>query len=240
MTTTRASGTERRLAHLAPLASIAVLVGLASVFPLAARARPEDAAHKRAVAEAMTSAPRFIGPWTGIDAPVPAEAQKLLRPNAILSRTYTRPGRSGVHVLIVHCNDARDMIGHYPPICYPGSGWVLATTPTDVRLRILADDAARPFRMYEFRRLREHGVEEQIRIFDAFILPDGTVTGEIDDINRLSERVAVSARGLAQVQVITPGRTALDDAVAVAEELLQGLSALAQTLRIGQGETHDE
>ena len=59
---------------------------------------------------------------------VPPEAQELLRPNAIFSRRFQRPGEIGVHVLVVHCSDARDMIGHYPPICYPSSGWVSTIT----------------------------------------------------------------------------------------------------------------
>src|SRR5688572_2802518 len=73
------------------------------------------------------------GRWTGKDQPLPTAAQKLLRPNAWISRTYEDKqraefgaaaggGERAATLLIVQCRDSRDMLGHYPPRCYRSHG----------------------------------------------------------------------------------------------------------------------
>jgi hypothetical protein len=80
---------------------------------------------KKAIEDIPTT---LVGPtgniWSGKDTDVPPEATKLLRPNKILSREYVQQGgeNASVSLLIVHCSDARDLQGHYPPRCYPASG----------------------------------------------------------------------------------------------------------------------
>ena len=99
-------------------------------------------------------------------------------------------------------------------------------------LAIDADGVRLPVRMYRFRQMQGPGRDVRIRIFNAFVLPDGTVTSDIDDINRQSERLAVSARGVAQLQVITS--EAVDEEVAAdaAGEVLGGMTGLFEALRI--------
>src|SRR6185295_1872887 len=86
---------------------------------------PSAAEHKRQVADVIEQVPWNIPPWHGEPkGQIQPEAQRLLRLNAMLSRQYTCTDRPTVHILLVHCGDARDMTGHYPPICYPSSGWI--------------------------------------------------------------------------------------------------------------------
>jgi len=228
----------RRLSGTAPLLSLLLLMGLSCGLPNRV-ALDEGAARRQAeIAAAMNAVPFFVGDWIGEDEAVPREAQKLLRPNATLSRRYRRPGGTWLHLLVVHCSDARDMIGHYPPVCYPSSGWVAVPLPEpDVELVI--EEQRVPVRTYMFRRVREHGTEETIRVFNAFVLPDGTVTRTIGDINRQAERRAVSAQGVAQMQIISTVGISREEAVAAAGELLGGMPALRQALGIGQGATHE-
>src|SRR5262249_8764982 len=92
--------------------------------------KPEDfeAYHVQAKA-AIESLPLTIRSWSGKDTnDVPKEAQKLLKPNKILSRIYKdvsvasmyRP--RAVSLLIVQCKLSGDMVGHFPPVCYPSKG----------------------------------------------------------------------------------------------------------------------
>ncbi|MDY7109363.1 MAG: hypothetical protein SYC29_12075, partial [Planctomycetota bacterium] len=134
--------------------------------------------------------------------------------------------------------DARDMIGHYPPICYPSAGWV-AIPPPDPDVHVILDDRPVPVRTYMFRRVRENGVEETIRVFNGFVLPDGTVTREFSDIQGQSERLAVSTQGVAQVQIISAGGISRTEAIEAAGELLTGMPGLAGALGIGQGATNE-
>ena len=226
-----------RLAALAPWATLAILCGFSSVLPNHVGHDAGAAQRKAEVAEAMAAAPFFIGAWVGRDEEVPPEAQKLLRPNAILSRFYQKPGGAWVRVLVVHCGDARDMIGHYPPVCYPSSGWVAldGDGPPHATIR-LRDGVELPVQSYGFRRMHEHGREVRIRIFNAFVLPDGSTTRNISDINRQSERLAVAVQGVAQLQVITSTDVSRAEAVTAAAEVLDGLRDLLDALRVGERE----
>ncbi len=229
-----------RTRMIAPWATLALIATMSMALPNRVEFDEASVQRRDQISEAMSSAPFFIGPWIGEDTPVLREAQELLRPNAILSRSYQRPGVMRLHLLLVHCSDARDMIGHYPPICYPSSGWVrVPVADHDGDIEIIVDENALPMRTYLFRRVEDHGVEEVIRIFNAFILPDGSVTRDIDDINRQSERLVVSVRGVAQVQIVSEASVSQEKAVAAAQELLMGMPALLEALGIGQGEKNE-
>lgn len=229
----------RKVSVFAPWLTIALLVGMSRALPTHVVMDEQAQARKAEIASTMDDVPFIIGGWIGEDAPVPPEAQKLLRPNAMLSRTYSQPGHGRVHVLVVHCGDARDMIGHYPPVCYPSAGWVRmpVTDHEFTELEVLGERL--PVHQYQFRRMRENGAEDRIRIFNAFVLPDGTGTRDIDDINRQSERLAVSVQGVAQLQVIVNATVSYEEAAASAGELLSGMPDLMHSLGMGQGADSD-
>lgn len=225
---------------VSPWVTIVVLAAMAWALPNRAALNPDADVQKLRVAAALSDAPYFIeGKWIGEDArdKIPREAQQLLRPNAILSRTYTAPGEPAMHVLVIHCGDARDMIGHYPPICYPSSGWLALEPQTGVDRSLQVLDHTFPMREYCFSRARNFAGEDVIRVFNTFVLPDGLVTPNIEAINRQSERLAVTTRGVAQVQVITMATVPLDKAQAAVAELLNGMSAMFQALAIREGDS---
>ena len=126
------------------------------------------------------------------------------------------------------------MIGHYPPICYPSSGWLPEVSDESVENELQLTDGLLPVHIYRFRRIRDQGAPQQIRIFSAFILPDGTTTRLIDDVNKQSQRLAVSTRGVAQLQIITPAQLTEAEAQEVASELLMGMGDLFDALRVGK------
>jgi hypothetical protein len=100
-----------------------------------------------------------------------------------------------------------------------------------------AGELALPVQTYEFRHVRDHATEDVIRIFNAFILPDGRVTRDINDIHRQSERLAVSVQGVAQLQVITAQDLPLAQAIEAADQLLGGMPDLFNALCVGQGDS---
>src|SRR2546423_7112207 len=115
--------------RIAVLLSMALLSGMTlEAFSLR---RPEDAEpyHAR-VRKAAEDLPIRIGEWAVLNpndkGDVPKEAVTLLRPNVIFCRKYTNmsSGRT-VTFLLVQCGDARDLVGHYPPVCYGNQGWTL-------------------------------------------------------------------------------------------------------------------
>ena len=112
--------------YLAPLTAIAVLVmmqGWKATLPDASVGVPFRARVKEAIAQF----PLQAGPWEGVNIPLPQEAVALLHPSAYLSRQYTEvTSGDRVAFLVIEAEDARDMMGHYPPNCYPAFGDTLS------------------------------------------------------------------------------------------------------------------
>jgi len=231
------------LSLAAPWVTLIILVALAFLLPCRVEFSTEGAERQREIATAMkNSVPFFIEDWIGQDRleDVPPAAQKLLKPNAIFSRKYRHFGEArgethSVHVVMVHCGDTRDMIGHYPPICYPSSGWVATTLDEPVVTSLEVGEYELPIAVYYFRRVDENGNETIIRVYNTFILPDGQVTPQRRQISKQSERLALSVQGVAQLQIITSMSIPQEDAADAASVLLSGMDELFNTLHLGQG-----
>src|SRR5215212_3483805 len=107
--------------YIPAILTVALLLGLTA--ETLSRPRPGDAEPFHAHAFAATSAMATPDGWTFTDLKIPDGAVALLKPNARICRQYFTPIRP-FQFLLIQCRDARDMGGHYPPVCYPASGWV--------------------------------------------------------------------------------------------------------------------
>jgi hypothetical protein len=152
--------------------------------------------------------------WNGVDTDVPAAATQLLKPNVILSRRYIeqRPdgseGRFG-DLLIVQCRDARDMQGHYPPICYPANGdtlvqseqrdWQMPASPGDPNTGIVIMGM-------EYTFVRSFGVDTNRRIvYNFFVIPNVPHTcRDIDAVYKVGEDYQRRYYGSAEFQLVMP------------------------------------
>lgn len=221
-----------------PEAAPAIALALMLVAPGVLGGGDADAAALRAresqLREAFAAAPFRVGAWVGTDVEVPRAAVEILQPTAILSRRF-RHLTSGLDatLLIVHCADARDMQGHYPPVCYPANGWIL---PRDGAAACPLGGDAEATR-YDFERLDDVGARRRLRVFNYFVLPDGTSGPDMASVNRLARRRSLSALGVAQVQVAFDGDLDEPTCRAAAEELLAGVAPLLASLG-DPGEAH--
>lgn len=166
------------------------------------RPKPGDAEpyHAR-VRAAVDEIPRQIEGWVGVDAKVPEAAQKLLKPNAIRSRTYRDldTGHAATFV-IVHTKDARDMLGHYPPNCYPRSGWTLE----DARRRTWEVHGVRLEGMeYRFSVTRPGEFSERVVVDNLLILPGGEFATDMDEVIDLASDYTRHFFGAGQIQLLT-------------------------------------
>lgn len=176
--------------------SLALLGGLAAESSLRPQADAAEPYHERIKALAA-QAPMQIGDWVGADHRPPAEAIRLLKPNVILCRQYVnvRTGRS-VQFLLVHCKDARDIHGHYPPVCYPGHGMKL-------RSAVEADWNVEQTRIvgkqYEFaeQRLGTGG-----KLVENFLIVPGHYVRDMDAVGERAGDYTQRFFGAAQVQVV--------------------------------------
>ncbi|QQE11070.1 exosortase-associated EpsI family protein [Planctomycetota bacterium] len=195
------------------------------------RPKPADAtAFHTAAQKAIYSFPYTIGDWVGRDQEIPASAIKLLQPNAILSRHYVN-NKSGesASLLIVQTRNARDMVGHYPPICYPANGYTQTKAmPIDWNasgLNMIGTD-------YTFSIQRQNSTP-QLNVANFIILPNGKVVPDMDALNRAAADYTRFFQGAAQLQLVTNQNYSDEQRERIFNELIGQNISIIQTLLSG-------
>jgi hypothetical protein len=194
-----------------PILSCGLLAGI--VAEQGTHLKPVDVEpyHTRAKV-AIDQIPYVIGSWTGDDEEVPPAAQKLLRPNAILSRRYVEQtagdaaradDRRSAQILIVQCRDSRDMVGHYPPICYRSRG--MTPDPKHTMPRDWTVNGMRiPGHEYHFTEVT-HGLTSYTTVYNFFIVPGRGIVRDMKGVELAAEDYQQRYFGAAQFQVVFHG-----------------------------------
>ena len=198
---------------LPPLMSLALLGGIAA--EQARHLKPADVEpyHARCKA-AMESVPYIIGSWTGKDDPVPLAAEKLLKPNAILSRTYLDNSSEDAYqprmasLLIVQCRDSRDMIGHYPPICYRAQGMTIDQKDSRPR-NWKVGNMTIPGYEYQFTEVWQ-GQTNHTTVYNFLIVPGRGIVRDMKGVEEAAEDYQQRYFGAAQFQVVFHGLASAD------------------------------
>lgn len=230
-----ADGTIRRAAP--PVVAIVVLLVASSLGGLRAREYAGADAYHASVAAAIDEFPADIGDdWRGFNiSPQPA-AQELLRPNRVVQRQYRhRLSDHSFGVLIVHCRDARDMRGHYPPVCYPASGWSLSNVD---QLDIEFGGEAFPAREYGFER-RVRGLDQTLSTLNFFILPsdgDPVIVAGMDELMRARQTRLAPGLGAAQVQILGLAELPPDLRKQTLAQILEQIRPIARAIAEGTNE----
>ena len=232
-----------RLNPIAPVLSLVVLL----LFPWYLGAHAVDelgiAARHAEVRDAIESVPEKLGNWVSkSEVAIPTGALNILRPNAYVSRRYQRigAGRSVFATLmLIHCSDVRDMSGHYPPVCYPRSGWV--PFPDRVVDAEIERDDGRDLvvRFYRFGRIGANGIEQMITVADTFILPQGESTVDMGVVINAAGKAQRSAKGVAQIQIYFEGDVPEEIAETMVGELLRSLPQSLIDVLMGTARTSE-
>lgn len=202
--------------------ALALLIGMIALSSDRAPTPEADEQYLTRVSEAISGIPYRIGRWIGADVEAQAPAVRLLRPNKLLQRRYVLPdGSDSISLLVVHCSDARDMQGHYPPVCYPAHGWIIErSSPTDFAIggfRV-------PAKVYELTSIRQ-GTERRMSILNFFVVPSESqaLAADMEAVNRASAASARSGQGAAQMQLIVPNHRSIEDITRLMEEFAPAL-----------------
>lgn len=214
---------------LAPVVAMVTLLALAMWPNLIGGAvdRTATDARVREVGVKLTATPFRLGDWIGTDEELPAAALEILHASSVVSRQYTnlRTGERA-RLAIVYCGDARDMLGHHPPICYPRSGWSATAEPSDARMdpsALSVQGNAIPTNVYRFHKVDSSGLDRRITIVGFFAVPGVGLTSDEGCLREQSGSRAQSALGVGQVQVLLDGHPDREVVERVAKSLLESL-----------------
>jgi hypothetical protein len=158
------------------------------------------------------------GPWIGSPSKVPDSAIQLLQPNAILSLRYVNQHFSdAVSLLIVNCRNAGDLMGHYPPICYPSQGEEEMTKQRQARVWHLPHMDVHGM---EYHFAPKSPTDEEQTVYNFFVIPrvpsrtvahkelDGVICPDMDGVDASGEDYQRRHFGAAEFQLVTgPGLT---------------------------------
>jgi hypothetical protein len=178
--------------------TIALLLGLTA--ETRSRPRPADADpfHTRVKAFEIN----FINPegWTSQDQKIPDGAAALLRPNLTICRQYFKPR---FQFLLVQCRDARDMGGHYPPVCYPASGCVVVGDEHGRGMTWNIGGKSFIGKEYEFSHFEEGQTRTQV-VDNLLILPRGSdcYVQDIKEVRAFAADYLSRFYGAAQIQFV--------------------------------------
>lgn len=160
------------LKYIAPIITIGLLTGLA-IDTAARHEMPEGIeAYQARVRDSLKLIPYSMGDWVGKDTEIRQEALKILDANSTLSRVYSdmRTGRTAT-MLLVQCADARSLLGHYPPVCYPSQGW---SEISSIPFSLATTDGPIPATEYGFR-YDLMDASNPLEVLHFTVLPDGQI-----------------------------------------------------------------
>ena len=217
------------ISRWAPVGALALLAGM--TWQQMAQPSPEDAEpyHNR-VERVVNDVPYELGAWEAVEVPVPQAAVDLLRPNAILSRRYrNQQTGASVSLLVVHCRDARDMAGHYPPICYPANGW---SEQQRERVTLRIGDRRLHAAEYQFQQQLPTRTN-RMWVVNTLVLPDGRTTPEMSIVRRAAADYLTRFFGAAQIQMIFNGEVSASQRRALFERFLGELKPVLKAVSQG-------
>jgi hypothetical protein len=209
-----------RISRLVTAALLAAMVGH-RLFTL--RAPVGVDAYRASIRTAAERVPQRIGAWVGHDVPVPPRAIRVLAPNVIVSRQYlnVETGLTAT-LLFVHCNDAHDMVGHFPPRCYGAQGWDLAesrprewTAGSDLRL------GGMEYRFHTDSLENARG-ERSVVVTNVLFRPGGAVLRDMAALSKSIVGAGGQAAGAAQIQLVFDASVPPDARDRAVESLVAG------------------
>jgi len=191
------------------------------------RAPPDAKEYQSRVKVATEAFPLNFGNWVGQDVEPDLSAVKLLHPNVMLSRHYVDPIKGGsAGFLFVDCQDARDTVGHYPPICYPSQGWSLQTTT--LKDWNLPHSVVHGTEYLFVRGVFDGNGSEYVDNF--FVLPGAGIEPNRDEVIKAAGDLQRRFYGVAQIQLVFSGDTTESQRDEAFAELIGPMEDLMKTV----------
>ena len=183
-------------------------------------------AHIRAVAEKM---PMRVGDWVASDVPNDG-TKEALNANVMINRQWVN-GMTGqqISLLFTQCSDMRDLVPHYPAVCYPAHGLTQVQTKSKTWIvdGLRVSGIEYEFDSNDFRQANTLFVE------NFFVLPGGAITGDMKEVRShlpLRDRYY----GVGQVQIVFGAGMAEETRDDIVRQLVAAYKPLIDAILAGK------
>lgn len=184
------------------------------------------------IREAQSQIPFNIGDWIGTDTEIRQEALKILDANSTVSRVYRNlKTQRTATLLLVQCADARSLLGHYPPVCYPSQGWSeLTAEVTPVPSSYGPYEATNYTFGYDLMQQ-----SSSLRVMHFTVLPDGRIAPDMGLLETAARDRRYTFCGGASVQLIVDSELSTAEQKEAREILFQAAMPWVEAVRAGIG-----
>jgi hypothetical protein len=214
----------------APLATVLLLGGVWADRLLFHLPPGDPAAYHERVRATAERLPRRIGEWVGTEVQPPESAVSLLKPNLLQGIRFENAAtRERASLMVVQCGDARDMGGHWPPVCYPAHGWTLRASEKRV---IPLERGDVPVTVYRFTKEALDRYEE-IVVYNFFVRPDGALEDGGGGVRKAAEDPRMKVFGATQFQVVFESSMPEARRTEVFQTIVGGVSSLIDVMLDG-------
>jgi hypothetical protein len=168
----------------------------------------------------------------GVDEDIHEGALKILDSNVALSRAYRNihTGHSAT-LLVVQCPDARNLLGHYPPVCYPSQGWTqVSAEPRDVATESLDIDGTEY--SFEYASLSQAA---RLGVLHAMVLPDGRIAPDMELMEESAKDKSAKFFGGASLQFVVDANLSTEERQEIYETLIEAAAPWIESVRSGVG-----
>lgn len=235
---------------LAPTLCLGMLMGAMYAgreWPQRSDARP----YHESCARAIAAIPIQMGPWVGKERAPQSAAIEVLKPNAIRNIEFTDPRvgalrlpENRISLSIVQVRRIGDMLGHFPPNCYPAFGdtmnsqvardWTIEVPgSTPMTLRGME---------YVFERAMNGKTYKRI-VYNFMVAPQRGILRDMKDLEKAAEDYLRRYYGAAQVQVVFDSlagqEMSADGRDAVFSTLMRYCAPAIEVLKSGQASPVD-
>ncbi len=218
--------------HITPLVFALVLLAGVGAERIYLRGLAVDASpYHRRIREAADCVPDRINTmWFGDDVPVTPSAVALLKPNLLLQKRFQHlQSGQDMTFLLVQCSDARDILGHYPPVCYVSQGYSMASArKMDWKVGHWTIEGVQ----YEFSTIKAAGHANMI-VWNFMILPDGSFCRDMQGVDRIGRNRLMRHFGAAQVQFVSSVTLPETEREKFFEAMMQAAAPLIDAIRRG-------
>jgi hypothetical protein len=190
----------------------------------------EQSDRDEAISAALSSIPSRLSFDTAIwikqrDVQIPTRQAEIFGLTASYSAEYRRtrefPSLKAV-VFIAYCSDARTMVGHHPPRCYPASGWLMAEPKPDDDFEFARADG-RLILGTTYRFVREGVITAELEVANGFFAAGDRFFRSLGDARKVVKPALLGGKGLFQFQILFQGNRPNDDVLGYVSEIINAI-----------------